>query len=166
MRSYEAKLALLGVLALTPGPLVAQRTAQDSDERAAVRAARLAQNDAIARRDLARVASYWAPDVSIRAGLGRAITGRQAYLAAFAADSSLRYERIPTEIVVSEHWPVAYEQGRWTGRLASSAGDAPLLSGRYSAQWLKSGGRWLIRSEVFVAIDCSGEACRWPASQP
>lgn len=39
---------------------------------------------------------------------------------------------------------------------------ALLLRGRYSAQWVKRDGRWLIHSEVFIAPECSGPACSWP----
>ena len=49
-------------------------------------------------------------------------------------------------------------------------GDAPLLldenvsgpvviGGRFSAQWVKRDGKWLIRSEVFVALSCAGVGC-------
>jgi hypothetical protein len=34
-----------------------------------------------------------------------------------------------------------------------------VIGGRYSAQWVKRGGRWLIRSEVFVALTCDGAGC-------
>ena len=163
--------SLAGLALVLGGSLVARpaasRAKSKPDEVAAVRAARLAQNAAIATGDLARVASFWTADVSIRAGLGRALSGRDAYLAAFVADSDMRYRRIPTEITVSTHWPLAYESGTWTGYLAHSrASGAPLLRGRYSAQWVKSGSRWLIRSEVFVALDCAGPACDWPAAVP
>jgi hypothetical protein len=74
------------------------------------------------------------------------------------------YERLPSTIVVSEHWPLGYEEGTWTGRAAQGVAPA-LIAGRYSAQWAKVGGRWLIRSEVFVALTCSGVACRWPIAE-
>jgi hypothetical protein len=34
-----------------------------------------------------------------------------------------------------------------------------VIGGRYSAQWVKRDGRWLIRSEVFVALTCAGAGC-------
>jgi ketosteroid isomerase-like protein len=156
-------LSIAATTALAGG---AWTTASQPDDRAAIRAVRRAQNAAIARRDLAAVAAFWTEDVTIRAGLGRALAGRQAYLAAFVADSGMRYERVPTDIVVSSQWPLAYEAGQWEGRLTDSSSDTPVLRGRYSAQWVKSRGRWLIRSEVFVALECDGPACRWPAAVP
>jgi ketosteroid isomerase-like protein len=138
---------------------------QQPDDQRLIRQTRAQQNTAIARKDFAAVASYWTEDVSIRAGLGRAIQGRREYLAAFVADSAMTYEREPTEIVVSAKWPLAYERGRWTGRLRKD-GKQALLSGAYSAQWVKTGTRWLIRSEVFVALDCTPPACDRPAVVP
>lgn len=164
-RPRRTWIPLVGIVALATGAWTHARLAQP-DDRAAIRSARLAQNAAIARRDLPRVATFWTEDVTVRAGLGRALSGKQSYLAAFVADSAMRYERLPTEIVVSSHWPLAYESGQWEGRLASAPSSAPVLRGRYSAQWVKAGGGWLIRSEVFVAVDCAGPACQWPASLP
>ena len=102
--------------------------------------------------------------MSVRAGLGSTITGREAYLRAFAGDSVMDYERTPVEVVVSKRWPLAYESGTWVGRAHANA--ATRISGRYSAQWVKANGRWLIRSEVFVALDCVGAPCSWPAIIP
>ena len=38
-------------------------------------------------------------------------------------------------------------------------GQLVVIGGRYSAQWVKRGDQWLIRSEVFVALTCSGVGC-------
>jgi hypothetical protein len=76
----------------------------------------------------------------------------------------MTYERTPSAVEVSKDWPLAFETGTWVGRASGSG--SPLLRGRYSAQWVKVGSRWLIRSEVFVALSCADEACRWPAAAP
>jgi ketosteroid isomerase-like protein len=135
------------------------------DDERLIRQTRAQQNAAIAQKRFVAVASYWTEDVSARAGLGRGLQGKQEYLAAFVADSSMTYVREPVEVVVSSKWPLAYERGRWTG-MRRGGGNRPLLSGQYSAQWVKSGTRWFIRSEVFVALDCAGPACAWPAAVP
>jgi ketosteroid isomerase-like protein len=136
-----------------------------ADDRALIMQTRRQQNAAIARSDFSAAAAAWTQDVSARAGLGRNIQGREQYLKAFIADTAMFYVREPTEVVVSTKWPLAYERGRWTGFRRASPKDA-LLSGQYSAQWVKSGSQWLIRSEVFVAIDCASQACAWPAVAP
>jgi ketosteroid isomerase-like protein len=147
-------LLALATLACARNPAPAPIPAGDAAE---IRAARADQNAAIAAHDYDRVASYWTEDVVITAGRGTVLRGRSAYRAAFASDSGFIYHRETTAIDLSTAWPLAWEEGTWTG--SSTAGGAPLLSGRYSAQWIKVSGRWLIRSELFVALTCSGAMC-------
>ena len=151
----------LGGLAAV-GTLAAFRAPPQSREAAAVRAARSAQNNAIAARDLDRAATYWTDDVVIRSGLGRIVQGRSNYRAAMAADTETVFRREPDRVDVSdnERWPLAFESGTWTGRSARTG--RPLIRGRYAAQWIKRDGRWLIRAEVFVALGCSGTGCTRP----
>lgn len=125
-----------------------------------IRAARQAQNAAIAARNADSVATFWAEDVAVTAGLGFVLRGRDAYKVAFGHDASMLYSRVPDHIVVSDRWPLAWEEGNWTGTATDQS--TPALSGRYSAQWVKQSGRWLIRSELFVALNCAGPACAWP----
>lgn len=137
-----------------------RKTPDDADT---IREFRRAHNAAIARGDYAAIAGLFAEDITVRAGLGRALTGRQAYRDAFIADSAMTYLRTPDEVTVSSKWPIAYERGHWTGAPRNT--DAS-LSGQYSAQWIKLRGKWFIRSEVFVALWCTGQACNWPVSAP
>lgn len=141
---------------------VLQAARQPSREAAAVRAARAAQNTAMAARDLDRAASFWTDDVVIRSGLGRVIQGRATYRSTLGADSATSYRREPDRVDVSENdrWPLAFESGTWAGRDAKS--NKPVIRGRYAAQWIKRDGRWLIRSEVFVALGCTGSGCSRP----
>jgi ketosteroid isomerase-like protein len=141
---------------------VVQAGRQPSREAAAVRAARSAQNSAIAARDLDRAATFWTDDVVIRSGLGRVIQGRATYRSTLGADSVTVYRRDPERVDVSdnERWPLAFESGTWSGRDARTG--RPLIRGRYAAQWIKRDGRWLIRGEVFVALGCSNSGCTRP----
>jgi len=145
--------------------LLAQGTAASPDA-AAIRAARLAQNAAMAAGDVDRAAAWWTSDVTIRRGLGTGLSGIDAYKAilerAPVSDTALVYGRTTTEVSVSPTWPLAFETGTWAAR---AGGNGPvLISGRYSAQWVKRDGRWLIRSEVFVALACSGKGCESKAT--
>ena len=151
---------LLSVVAISVLASAAPSHPAWTDEAADVRAARAEQNEAIAARDLDRVASFWIDDVQVTAGLGFTLRGRDSYRRAFASDSMIVYRRDPDIVQVNSRWPIAWETGSWTGRRKGQAGPA-LLAGRYSAQWVKQNGRWLIRSELFVALDCSGAACAW-----
>jgi ketosteroid isomerase-like protein len=146
------KLVLL-VLAL------AAATAGDAN---AIRAARTDQNRAIAAGDLDRAAGFWTDDVTVRRALGQPLSGREAARKALepppAPAPHLIYQRITKGVEVSPQWPLAFETGTWEGHQASSRGPV-VIGGRYSAQWVKRDSRWLIRSEVFVALTCSGAGC-------
>ena len=155
------QLVAVAALAAATTALV-QSGRQPSREAAAVRAARAAQNSAIAAGDLDRVASYWTDDVVIRSALGRVIQGSATYRSTLGADTATVYRREPDRVDVSDNdkWPLAFESGTWTGR--SPRGGQPLIRGRYAAQWIKRDGRCLIRGEVFVALGCSGTGCARP----
>jgi ketosteroid isomerase-like protein len=123
-----------------------------------IRPARVEQNRAIANHDGERAAQFWTDDVTLRRGLGHPVSGREAYARLISDRSApLSYERTTTAVEVSTHWPLAFETGTWVARTAGSS--SPVITGRYSAQWVKRDGRWLIRSEVFVALTCSGSGC-------
>ena len=131
-------------------------------DQAAIRAARIAQNQAIAAGDLDRVASFWTEDVTVRRALGQPLSGRDAARKALEPSSAtaphLVYQRLSKDVEVSPKWPLAFESGTWEGHQGTLAGPV-VIGGRYSAQWVKRGDRWLIRSEVFVALACTGVGC-------
>jgi len=161
-RSFVAPLA---ATALLLGACATQGSTANRREADAVRSARAAQNRAIAALDTAAVARFWTEDVEIRRGLGALVLGREEYKRLFNPDSGavargeeLIYQREPASVVVSEQWPLAYEEGTWIGHRGRADGPA-LIGGRYAAQWVKRGEHWLIRGEVYVALTCSGAGC-------
>jgi ketosteroid isomerase-like protein len=162
-RAAFPSAALLGVMTLSALPACGKLPpAPGSPERdgAVIRDARLAQNEAIEARDWDRVAAYWTEDVTIRAGLGATLSGRDAYREAFARDASVVYERTTTAVEVSRRWPLAWESGTWVGR-DRRTGEL-LASGNYAAQWRRGAdGRWRIRGELFVSLGCENAGCDW-----
>jgi uncharacterized RmlC-like cupin family protein/ketosteroid isomerase-like protein len=158
MRLDRVVLLTYTMLFTSVGARAQSRTARDARD---IRAARLAQNAAMAAGDVDRAARWWTEDVTIRRGLGAGLSGINAYKAilerAPVSDTALVYWRTTTDVTTSPAWPLAYETGTWTARVA---GKGPsLISGRYSAQWVKRNAQWLIRSEVFVALSCTGNGC-------
>ena len=131
-------------------------------DRTAIRAARVAQNTAIAVGDIDRVAGFWTEDVTVRRALGQPVSGRDSARRALepppAPASHLIYQRITKDVEVSSKWPLAFETGTWEGHAGAITGPV-VIGGRYSAQWVKRGGQWLIRSEVFVALTCRDAGC-------
>jgi ketosteroid isomerase-like protein len=142
--------------------LVSMLMAAAPAERSAIRAARLAQNKAIAAGDLDRVATFWTEDVTVRRALGQPLAGRAAARQALEAPAPpaprLVYQRLTKDIEVSPKWPLAFETGTWEAHQGTIGGPT-VIAGRYSAQWVKRGDQWLIRSEVFVALTCAGAGC-------
>lgn len=86
------------------------------------------------------------------------MSGRKEVRAAFEPPMPLVYQRQTKDVEVSAKWPLAFETGTWAGHQSTLAGPV-VIGGRYSAQWVKRDGRWLIRSEVFVALTCAGAGC-------
>jgi ketosteroid isomerase-like protein len=157
------------VFATLSGSVLANDAASStSTDGSAIKQARLRQNAAIVRGDLAEIAAYWTDDVTICRGLGAQLAGKSAYLELFAADAKsaerIVYQRHPASIDVSSVWPLAFETGEWQGHLGSEQGST-VIGGRYSAQWVKRGDRWLIRSEVFVALEGSGSGLQMKAAR-
>jgi ketosteroid isomerase-like protein len=131
-----------------------------ASDRSAIEHARLAQNAAIAAHRIEEIAAYWTDDVSICRALGAQLSGKAAYRQLFVEDDPknpnvIVYVRTPKDIEVSSHWDLAFETGVWGGHVGSAEGPVA-LGGRYSAQWVKRDGHWLIRSEVYVALNASG----------
>ena len=160
---YFVSLALL--CSVTAG---GSRAASSATAAAAVKQARLQQNAAIARHDLDAIASFWTDDVTICRGLGVQLAGKANYLKLFAEDDPnakdvIVYQRIPTAIEPSSSWPLAFESGIWEGHVGSARG-AVVIHGRYSAQWVRRADRWLIRSELFVALGGSGSGLQMKAA--
>lgn len=155
LRQLAVALSFIGS-ATAHAQAPAPRTAADT-----ITAARLAQNAMLRGGDLDSAATYWTDDVVVLAGLGARLDGRAALRAAFAQDGDVLYERTPEQIEVSRGWPLAWERGRWVG-VSRRDPSVVLISGWYSARWLREGARWRIQSEQFVADDCRATACRWP----
>jgi ketosteroid isomerase-like protein len=160
MTQKFAAMVLALVISIAAGALPAQSPRIAADV-AAIHAARLAQNAAMAAGDVERAAAWWTDDVAIRRGLGSPVNGIAAYKAilerAPVSDTALVYDRVTTGVSVSDHWPLAFETGTWTARRGGKG--AALITGQYSAQWVKRGGKWLIRGEIFVALNCKSAGC-------
>jgi ketosteroid isomerase-like protein len=155
------RLPLVALLFLLPCTSLAQSAAQAVGE---VRSARLAQNAAIAVHALDSVATFWTTDVVIVSSRGAVMRGKDTYRQAFAGDSVMIYVRTPVRIEAASPWPLVWEEGTWVGQ--QGANGPTVIGGRYAAQWHRIDGRWLIRSELFVAVHCAGGPCRWPVQSP
>lgn len=161
---HPLHLTLVSTALAAALPVFAQTAGVAADE-AAIKEARRLQTQALARDDLDTVVKYWTPDITIRRALGHPVEGAAAARKLLEPSGTpnpatrIVYQREAVSVSASAKWPLAYEEGRWSGHLGS-ADSKPILAGRYAAQWVKRDGRWLIRSEVFVAIDCADAGCQ------
>lgn len=128
-------------------------------EAARIRAARVAQNEAIAARDRAGILRHWTPDIVVTASRGSVAIGAENYLASLSATfdrfADAVYVRTPNNIESSSHSHLALEEGNWVGTWTD--GEVSVrITGSYMAQWRLDDDEWRIRSEVFVATQCDG----------
>jgi hypothetical protein len=131
-----------------------------------IRALRRADNAAIAKRDFAPVRGLFDPDYHvIRGASGLTMAGPDATEALLKDDivkdpGFVGYERVTDKVEIGMGAMRAAEHGHWVGRWNELDG-AMALSGVYLAMWVKTSGRWTIKSEAFVALTCSGStACK------
>lgn len=128
----------------------------------AIESLRAEFNEAIARRDLAAMASFLDEDYVITISTGAIERSREASLESFAAHFAefpdVIYVRTPSEITLSDAYPLAIENGTWVGLRTTKNG--PLENGgQYSAGWRYVDGAWKIYSELFVGLYCRGADC-------
>jgi len=153
MREYV--IGLLAIIVTCP-TLRAQSTHAES-----IRGIREISNTAIASRDLAALRGTWVEDVHVTGSSGEVFQGslemERAFASSFAQADFVTYRRTPDTVSVSEGGGFGAEYGRWVGRWAKADGEMN-VRGVYLAQWQNREGEWRIRSEVFVALSCTGSA--------
>jgi len=117
-----------------------------------IRARRRLTNRLIAGKDAARLAPFFDPAVTVIVGDGSLITGRDAVLAAFAAQFAQpgfeAYLRETDRVTIDDAGLRAAEHGHWTGTWR----DAPPIKGDYLAVWKKVIGQWVIEQELYVTL--------------
>jgi uncharacterized protein (TIGR02246 family) len=125
----------------------------------AIRRLRMDFNRAISARDLGALPKFWREDIHITTGIGRQLSGRDAARAAFEAifadPTFITYTRSPDRIELNATDARAAESGHWLGEWKKPDGRME-LRGTYLAMWRKENGQWLIQSELFVLLRCSG----------
>ena len=144
------------VLALVSTPVWAE------DDAETIKTIRMKSNDAIARHDVDALQSYLDDDFVITISTGAIERSREEHGKSFAAHfeeyPDVVYVRTPSEITLSEAYPLAIEPGTWVGSRTTENGKLE-NGGQYTAAWRKTDGVWRIYSELFVGLYCSGVDC-------
>jgi ketosteroid isomerase-like protein len=151
------------VLLLTCLDIPFRAGAQAGSDQALIRQARAESNQAIARHDVPAIVAFLADEFQVSASNGSFMRGREemgnAFAARFAEFKDAVYVRSPESVEVNPAGTVAAETGRWTGGWTTPGGPFR-TGGRYAASWRKIAGKWLIHSELFVPLFCTGPGCR------
>ncbi len=126
----------------------------DTPPELAIRLQRARFNQALANAELSAIGPLLTNDVVLVAGTDSALlSGRKAQMLAwkreFAAPDRAIYLRTPDTITLSPIAPIAFEQGKWQGTLASGAA---LAGGIYTAKWRQVGADWLIEAELYLTL--------------
>jgi ketosteroid isomerase-like protein len=114
---------------------------------------REASNQALRAFDADLNATYSTEDAFITTGLGVLISGKEEqeiYLKSLKGPR-MYWIRTPDEVIVNHKTQLAWETGIWKGYVEGS--DEAVVGGKYSAQWTKKSGTWLIRSQLFVTLE-------------
>ena len=142
--------------------VVGAADAQSSPDADLIRTLRAQSNEAIARHDVAGIASFLDHEFQITTGNGRLLQGRDAMRAAFDEQfrtfGDARYVRTPEMVTVDDAGTRAFERGSWVGTWTTAEG--PLRTGgSYAAHWRKTADGWKIHAELFVTLHCTGAGC-------
>ena len=120
-----------------------------------IRERRLLTNELIAAHDSDKLKPFFDPKVTVIAGDGNVISGRDAVMEAFHAQfqdpSFVGYVRTTETVTPDKRGARAAESGSWVGTWHGDEGTRE-SRGRYLACWKKAGGKWVIESELFVTL--------------
>lgn len=126
-------------------------SAQDL-EVAQIHAQREASNLALRNFDEELNNTFLTDAALITTGAGTLISGKkelQAYIQNIPGPR-MYWIRTPDEILVNPETLLAWETGTWKGYVEGT--EDAVVGGKYSAQWTKKSGTWLIQSQLFVTL--------------
>jgi ketosteroid isomerase-like protein len=125
---------------------------------AAIKAARAANNRAIAAHDLKSFLAAFADDAVFTWSNGTHAVGRIQLASRFDQDFADpnfdRYVRTPASISVSDRGVRAIERGSWT-----ALKKATRYGGDYVAHWVRTPDGWRVAGELYVKLYCGGPLC-------
>ncbi|MTI40243.1 nuclear transport factor 2 family protein [Fulvivirga lutimaris] len=119
-----------------------------------IREIREASNSALRAYDNELVLSFLTEEVLTTTGNGTLLAGKEAlrkYILE-AGESKMYWIRTALEVNVNETKGLAWETGTWKG-YDPEQGEEAIIGGKYSAQWTKASGEWLIKSQLFVSLE-------------
>lgn len=139
-------LPLIGLLVITFS------YAQEA-EVSQILAQREASNQALRAFDDELNTSFSTEDALITTGAGTLISGKKELIKYIQESTGpkMYWTRTPDEVLVNPKTMLAWETGTWKGYVEGS--EEAVVGGKYSAQWTKKSGTWLIQSQLFVTLE-------------
>lgn len=124
-----------------------------NDDREQILYQREASNQALQNFDEELNSTFLTDDVLITTGAGTLISGKKELMKYIQESSGPRMYWIRTlnEVIVNSKTNLAWETGNWKGYYENS--EESVVGGKYSAQWTKASGTWLIQSQLFVTLE-------------
>ena len=122
-------------------------------EIAQILAQREASNQALRAFDDELNATFSTEDALITTGAGTLISGKKELIKYIQESTGpkMYWIRTPEEVLVNPKTQLAWETGTWKGYIEDS--EEAVVGGKYSAQWTKASGTWLIHSQLFVTLE-------------
>ncbi len=116
---------------------------------------REASNQALRVFDDELNATFSTEDALITTGAGKLISGKKELINYIQESTGpkMYWIRTPDEVIVNPKTNLAWETGTWKGYYEDS--EKSVVGGKYSAQWTKASGIWLIQSQLFVTLENS-----------
>jgi ketosteroid isomerase-like protein len=145
------KLLLISFILISP--FLDQKLKAQNQDIQEILSQREASNQALRAFDEDVNATFSTDDAFITTGAGTLLAGKEALSTYLKSQKGpkMYWIRTPDEVLVNSKTQLAWETGTWKGFLENS--DSPVVSGKYSAQWTKSSGTWLIKSQLFVTLE-------------
>lgn len=155
-------LALLTGAASGAGIIEIRSPRQSLSDEEQIRRARAESNRAIARHDVPGIVAFLSPEYQASVSNGSFLHSPaemgDVFTARFTEFKDAVYVRTPDSVSVSMSGQAAAESGSWVGGWTTPGGPFR-TGGRYAAYWRKVAGKWLIHSELFVPLFCTGPGC-------
>lgn len=124
-------------------------------DEAAIRDQRQRSNDLIAAHRAEALRPFFDPEVKLIRGDGTLVVGIDATVRLFESQFSdpdfVAYVRKTATVTIDKDGKRAAETGTWIGSWRQASGEAT-KTGQYLAVWKKAQDRWIIESELYVAL--------------
>ncbi len=124
-------------------------------DEAAIRDRRQRTNDLIAQHQAEALRPFFDPEVKLIRGDGTLVVGIDATVRLFEAQFGdpdfVAYVRKTATVAIDKDGKRAAETGTWTGSWREASGETT-KTGQYLAVWKKAQARWVIESELYIAL--------------